>query len=413
MKKTATRQLYVVLLIVLFGFIGNSIAYPILAPLFLKPVQHSIIPFDWSIHSRSIFLGITLMMYPIGQFIGSPILGALSDRHGCKKVILISTLAITGFYLITALSLTFHLLWLLIIIRFFTGCAEGNLSIARSIVVNEPDLDKHKSLGSINAMTCLGYVLGPLLGGALSDPQLISWFSFSVPFYTATLLSVIVLLLVSCCLYESRIEQHTLAFSTVRLVQQLNLLKRLRVLCQNKNLKFLLITSSIASLSYDTYYEFYPAYMTGLWHATPLEIAWYTVVLSIVMAVGCAWLSPLLSNYLSNRQLILCSMLLIALVLLMLLFLLSPLFVLILFAIMGFAIAIATTNFILQLSEATDANIQGEVFGTMWGIRMLLDGLISIIGGLMIILSFTLPLAFAMVIALTAWLIYWKNTSQP
>ena len=76
----SNQQLIIILLMVLLGFIGNSIAYPIFSPLFLHPAHGEIVPFTWHAKWRSLWLGITLMMYPIGQFIGSPILGALSDQ---------------------------------------------------------------------------------------------------------------------------------------------------------------------------------------------------------------------------------------------------------------------------------------------------------------------------------------------
>ena len=50
------------------------------------------------------------MMYPLGQFVGSPILGALSDRYGRKIVLVISATIMSLFYLITAWSLTYNLL---------------------------------------------------------------------------------------------------------------------------------------------------------------------------------------------------------------------------------------------------------------------------------------------------------------
>ena len=43
---------------------------------------------------RRILLGILFAMYPMGQFIGAPLLGKLSDKYGRKPVLLISLIAV-------------------------------------------------------------------------------------------------------------------------------------------------------------------------------------------------------------------------------------------------------------------------------------------------------------------------------
>ena len=42
---------------------------------------------DATMSRRAIVLGIILCLYPAGQFVGSPILGALSDRYGRRPIL--------------------------------------------------------------------------------------------------------------------------------------------------------------------------------------------------------------------------------------------------------------------------------------------------------------------------------------
>lgn len=402
---TAQRQLYVILLVVLLGFIGNSIAYPIFAPLFLHPSHGDILPHTWNPEWRNFCFGITLMMYPLGQFIGSPILGALSDRYGRKKILVFSVGIIALLYLLTALSLSQRLLWLLLLARLLTGCCEGNISIARAMAIDIEELNKHKSIGLINAMSAIGYVIGPLIGGFLADDHLVSWFSFSLPFYIATIISLLLMFLAAFYLSENLKQPY---HSGIGLIQQFNLVSRLKRLCQNKTLKMLLITSTIASLSYDTFYEFYPAYLTGYWHATSIQIAWYTVILSAAIGIGCGWLSHVLANFFPANRLIIFCMPLIVIILGALCFLPTAWVVIILFVIIGFVIAVTTTNYTVQVSEAAEPHIQGEVLGTLWGLRMLFDGLTALIGGSLIMITYATPLAFAAMAAFISWLIYYN-----
>src|SRR5262249_45284843 len=130
------QQLWVILLIVFIGFIGTSLAYPIFPPLFLYPTHDSIIPFSWNQHARSIVLGIALAAYPLGQFIGSPILGGCSDRYGRKRMLILSLSGSIVGYFLSALSLQFNVLWILLFSRFLTGFMEGNLAIVRAMATD-------------------------------------------------------------------------------------------------------------------------------------------------------------------------------------------------------------------------------------------------------------------------------------
>ena len=44
--------------------------------------DNGMLPVGSSLADRSLVLGVLLALYPLGQFLGSPVLGALSDRYG-------------------------------------------------------------------------------------------------------------------------------------------------------------------------------------------------------------------------------------------------------------------------------------------------------------------------------------------
>ena len=117
MIRKERRQFWVILAIVFLGFLGISMPYLIFPALFLNP-EYSILPPHWGESLQAIFLGITLAIYPIGQFIGSPILGSLSDDYG-RKNLLSGTLVISAIAnLVTGFAIAKHQLGLLIICRF-------------------------------------------------------------------------------------------------------------------------------------------------------------------------------------------------------------------------------------------------------------------------------------------------------
>src|SRR5574343_598589 len=79
---------------------------------------------------------------------------------------------------------------LLFISRFFDGMTGGNISIAQAMIgdVSKPE-NRAKNFGMLGAAFGLGFILGPYIGGKLSDPSIVSWFSAAVPFYFAAFLA--------------------------------------------------------------------------------------------------------------------------------------------------------------------------------------------------------------------------------
>lgn len=57
------KRLIVILLITFIGFVGASIAYPILPPLFLETHHHTIISPEWSMGTKRFLLGLTLALF--------------------------------------------------------------------------------------------------------------------------------------------------------------------------------------------------------------------------------------------------------------------------------------------------------------------------------------------------------------
>ncbi len=398
------QQLWIILFIVFFGFIGASIAYPIFPPLFLHPENNQIIPFTWHQHARSIFLGIALAAYPFGQFIGSPILGGCSDRYGRKRMLMLSLFGSVLGYGLSALSLQFNWLWVLLLSRFLTGLMEGNLAIVRAMATDLENINKYKSIGRINGMAAIGYVMGPLIGGFLSDSAIVPWFSFAFPFYIAMLFSMAAMVLSAIKLSE---KIQTNISHEITIWQRFNLVARFKLLFQkSETLKYLLIISTVFTFSVDIFYEFGPVYLTGLWLMTPAGIAIYNAALSFSLAIGASWLSHHLSIYFSIRYVIRSGILMTAISFAFMIFFPSKIFIFLLFAFIGLCIATVNTNMTIHISDSAERTIQGEVMGSQLSLRMLGDAIICLIGGFLIVYSVMLPMMLSCLIAIWAFIMY-------
>lgn len=286
------KQFFILLLVIFFGFVGAAISFPIFAPLFFHPQTGNLISTHWSFTARSLFFGFTLAAYPFGQFIGSPILGGLSDQFGRKKLLLVSIFGTSMGYALTGLAIHDNLLWLLVLSRLMTGFLEGSLAIAQASIADMP-INKHKGFGALSAMSSLGYVFGPLLGGLFSNNHIVSWFNYSIPFYMA---SAIALLLTVSIMLWTRETLDKKNINKKSLAAQFNIIDRFTQLAKVRNIKWLLIAGFFLYLSIDTCYEFYPVLFVNRWHMTAYNLALFNIPFAIAISIGSVYLPSILNK---------------------------------------------------------------------------------------------------------------------
>ncbi|MFJ1269902.1 MFS transporter [Legionella lytica] len=394
------KQLWIILLIVFISFIGSSIAYPIFPPLFLQSSDQPIISPEWSETSRRLWLGLTLAIFPLGQFIGSPILGRNSDLYGRKKVLIISLFGSILGYLLTVIAFWTHCFWLLLFSRFLTGFMEGTFAVARALAAELTTINKFVSFGRLNTMAGIGYIIGPIIGGLLSNSNIIPWFSWSFPFTCAGIASITALALAWWKLPE---HKALLPVKKESIMSQLNIIRQFKLLFQNHpHLRSLLVISTLFTFAVDMFYEFGPVYLAGKWSMSPGMIALYNAALSATLAFGASWLPYHLSKRMPIHRAIIGAMMVTALIFAAMIIFQHPIPMFLFFALIGFSITSVTTTMTIHISNRSHTAIQGEVMGAQVSLRTLGDAIICIAGSFLIVASLILPIVFCCIIALCA-----------
>lgn len=401
-EKKEKRQFWVILVIVFLGFVGISMPYLIFPALFLNPA-YSILPVSWGESSRAIFLGITLAAYPLGQFIGSPILGSLSDDYGRKKLLTGSLLIAAICNLFSGIAIAWQHLGLLIGSRFIAGLMEGNIAIARAMAADITTLSKHETFGKINAIASIAFLLGPLLGGVMTEKDLFQDLTTSTPFYLTCILFFFIALLCILVLETGVINTQ---IQKISFWQRINLIRRLLLLFSNKRLQFLMIVSTCFTLAVDIFYEFGPIYLTVKWTLSPAQLVLYNGVLCLALAIGNGFLPAFILSRVSNRLAIIFSIGGLALFLIGMVLTNSSFLMMLLFALSGFVIGLAVTLITVKISNTVPDNIQGEVMGVQLSLRVLGDALICLFGGALLIISSKLILIMASVLSIFAMTYY-------
>ena len=181
------KRLFSIILVVFIDLLGFSLILPLL-PYYAETFS-----------ANQTTTGILIASYAVMQLIGAPILGRLSDRFGRRPVLLLSVFGTFLGFLLLGFA---NALWMLFASRILDGLTGGNLSVAQAYISDVTDeKSRSKGLGMIGAAFGLGFIIGPVTGGLLSQ-----W-GYAVPAFAAAAISFINLILIYAWLPESLTEE--------------------------------------------------------------------------------------------------------------------------------------------------------------------------------------------------------------
>lgn len=148
-----------ILVVVLIDMISIGVMLPVL--------PHIVGTFTRSNDEQTLaFLAVTAA-FGFANFVGSPVLGALSDRFGRRPVLLLGISGLALSFFVTAAATA---LWVLVAVRFFSGAMQSNVSVANAYVADiTPPEERARRFGLVGAMFGVGFILGPVLGGLLGE----------------------------------------------------------------------------------------------------------------------------------------------------------------------------------------------------------------------------------------------------
>src|SRR5438270_11353481 len=115
------------------------------------------------------------LVFALGQFVFSPVLGVLSDRFGRRPVILLSNLGLGLDYVVMALAPTIGWLFLG---RIISGITPSSIPTSMAYIADVTPKEKRAAaFGTIGIAFGVGFAFGPALGGLLSNsnPRLAFW----------------------------------------------------------------------------------------------------------------------------------------------------------------------------------------------------------------------------------------------
>jgi MFS transporter, DHA1 family, multidrug resistance protein len=179
------KSIAVIVLLLFTVFVGFGIIIPVLPVM----VEHT--------GRAGVHMAGLLSLYSAASFFTSPLWGARSDKIGRRPIILTGLIGFATSFLVFGLA--GDNLWLMYISRIIGGLFSGAVTSCAVAYVADVTTEESrtKGMGMVGMAIGMGFVVGPGIGGVLS------LIGHSIPFFAASVLSLITLLLAYRLLPES------------------------------------------------------------------------------------------------------------------------------------------------------------------------------------------------------------------
>jgi DHA1 family tetracycline resistance protein-like MFS transporter len=400
MARFKQRSLWPIFLTIFIDLLGLGMVLPVFALLFLDPVQ-GILPATYSFSNKALILGLLVAAYPFAQFFTAPILGGLSDHYGRKKVLVLSLLGTAVGYAIFAIGVIEHNIPLLFIGRVIDGITGGNICVAYSAIADiSTDKDKSKNFGLVGVAFGLGFILGPAIGGHLSNASLVSWFTYATPFVFAGVLAALNTLFIHWFLPETL---HTRINTKISLWSgMINLRQAFRL----RNLRVILSVVFLLSCGFTVFTQFFQVFLIDRFHFNQVQIGNVFAYLGIWIAISQGLLIRPLAKFLSPRKILVISSFFMAL--LLPLVLLPDKVSVLLYTLPLLAIfqGLAQPSYTTIISQLADENSQGEMLGINQSIQSVTQVIPPVVAGAAAAVDVQLPIIIGGVAVFVAWLLF-------
>lgn len=384
---------------IFLDLLGMGLAIPILAPLLLSPL--GILPDGMSLETRTIVYGFLVATYPLFQFFGSPILGALSDRYGRRRVIMVSLLGTLLGYLLTGYGIATQQMWIIFFSRAVAGFTGGNISAAQSAIADvSSQKEKARNFGLIGMAFGMGFILGPYMGGKLADPAVVAWFTSSTPFWAAAILAGFNILSVSLFLPETlhtRVRTHLSLLTGFR-----NIRRAFRF----PHLRTILTVSFLLVLGFNFFTQFFQVLLIERFKFTQGDIGDLYAYMGVWIAVTQGLINRPLSRWFSPEQIVSVSAFALAAVLPLLLLPDRATYIYLVFPFIAIANGLTHPNAVAIVSNLAGAESQGEVLGINQSLQSLAMTLPPLIAGFIATLHPGLPTILGSGLIFLAWMLF-------
>lgn len=255
----------------------------------LNPIMPALIEGRYG--GTAFHVGLMYTTLAAAQFIGSPVIGLLSDRYGRRPILLFSLLGAAIAYLTLGIG---GALWMMFAGWIIFGLTDGTANSMFACIADTATLKtRTRAFAFMGAATGVGFTIGPLISARFASIDL------AIPLYIVATTSVVALVWAYWAMPETLADNHRVARVSFR---QLNPLSQLLANWRFPYLRWLLLSFLLTTMTTIITSSNLAAMTNDLFGWQPEQIAPVFMLLGGVDVLALFLLMPVLLHFLKEIQ---------------------------------------------------------------------------------------------------------------
>lgn len=241
--------------------------------------------------------GLLITLYSAFQFIGAPLLGAMSDTKGRKPILLISQAGTLLSWIIFVIAILlpeypvfgFALpLWVIALSRILDGITGGNTSVTNAYVSDLTTVkEKGYIYGYLGGIVGVGMIIGPGLGGVTASTSI----GYLGTLFTSIFISSVTLFTVFKWLKESHPEEKRAVKRKTNILEMLIIPLRIKRVNPSPIIKVLFSMKFFFTAMMGFYIGTMALFLIDLFEFNVKELGFFMFVIGLFLALNQAFVS--------------------------------------------------------------------------------------------------------------------------
>lgn len=337
------KRIWIIFLIVFVNLLGFGIILPLL-PYYAE-----------SFGGGALTIGFLAATYSLFQLLMAPILGELSDKIGRRPILIFSLIGTTISFFLLGIA---NSIVILFISRIVNGISGGNISAAQAYVADITSKENRtQGMGIMMAGFSLGFIIGPALGGILSE------YGYAIPAFVATGVSLLATLLTVFLLPES-LHAEKRDINKLKTRKKLFSLRDFYDALTHPNVGVALTLMFMVMFAFSLMQGTFALFSEHTLHLTARDIGFMFAFLGIIGVIMQLFLLKRITTWLTEKKAIVVAIICMSLSLLLIGFSSNIGMLYLAISLLAFGNSISTPVLTATISKLTPEDEQGNILGT-------------------------------------------------